>query len=210
MTTEDSPQPTLKKSSLTGQITMGTVLLSASAMLFLRPMLTRWVRRGEIAPEVLWVPAIIFFISMLLYCWTRVGISPQHNRKAAWLPFQVGFGIVLLLLVIPGQLQEYRTRKTPSPSTELGMKALYQSKDARIRALVLNAAVCGSASPQQLHDMLRLGLEDTDPMVQETSIQAVEKITGNQFDRKNDAIDVVQQSLDGFLDAATTKGASEF
>jgi hypothetical protein len=209
MTTEDNPQPALKKSSITGQIIMGTVLLSASAMLFLRPMLTRWVRRGEIAPEVLWVPAIIFFISMLLYCWTRVGASPQQSRKAAWLPFQVGFGLVLLLLVIPGQLQEYRTRKTPPPSTELGMKALYQSKDARIRALVLNAAVCGSASPQQLHDMLRLGLEDTDPMVQETSIQAVEKITGNQFDRK-DTIDVVQQSLDGFLDAATTKGASEF
>jgi hypothetical protein len=207
---EDRPQTTPKKSSIVGQIIMGMVLLSASAMLFLRPMLIRWVRRGEIAPEVLWLPAIIFFISMLLYCWTRVGLSHPQNRKVAWLPFQVGFGLVLLLLVIPGQLREYRTRKTPPPSTEIGMKTLFQSKDARIRALVLNAAVCSGTTPQQLHDMLRLGLDDTDPMVQETSVQAVERITGNQFDLKNDSIDVVTKSLDGFLDAATTKGASEF
>ena len=190
------------------QLLMATVLLSAGAMLFLRPMLIKWVRKGEIVPEFLWLPAIIFFISLLLYTWSRGNV--QGGRKTAWLPFQVGFGLVLLLLIIPGQLREYRARKTPEPMTQLGMKALYKSKDARIRALVLNAAVCSEHPPSVLHEMVQIGLEDPDPMVQEASIQAVEKLTGNQFDRGQTSIEVVQKSLDGFLDAANTKGASEF
>ena len=197
-----------KEQSPLRQILMAAVLLSAGAMLFLRPMLIKWVRAGELAPEILWLPAIVFFVALLSYTWARG--ATQSDKKTAWLPFQVGFGLVLLLLVIPGQLREYRARKTPQPMTETGMKALYQSKDARIRALVLNAAVCSASTPDLLHSLVRLGLEDPDPMVQEASVQAVEKLTGNVFDRNQTPIKVVRKSLDGFLEAANTKGASEF
>ena len=59
-----------------------------------------------------------------------------------------------------------------------------------------------------LHDLVRLGLKDPDPMV-EASIQAVEKLTGNVFDRNQTSIKVVQKVLMAFK-AANTKGASEY
>ena len=69
-----------------------------------------------------------------------------------------------------------------------------QSKRQRIRALVpLNAAVCSASTPDLLHSLVRLGLEDPDPMVQEASVQAVEKLTGNVFDRNQTPIKVVRK-----------------
>ena len=89
------------------------------------------------------------------------------------------------------------------------MKSLLKSKDARIRALVLNAAICSDVSPNQLHQIIQQGLNDADPLVKEAAVKAVEKITGNHFDRDNTSTHVVQKSLDGFLEAANTKGANE-
>ena len=198
------------RGSVLAKAILALVVLSAVAVVFLRPVLVRWVRNGELAPELLWAPAGIFFMSLVLYIWTRAKTGEDGSRKSAWLPFQVGFGLVILLLIVPGQLREYRARKTPAPMTETGLNSLAQNQDARIRALVVSAAVCSEASPEQLHTIIKNGLRDSDPLVQEAALKAVEKLTGNRFDRSQSADEAVQRSLDGFLEAANTKGVSEF
>ncbi|MBL93317.1 MAG: hypothetical protein CMH56_16075 [Myxococcales bacterium] len=207
--TDNSTIKNMKNASPFAKVILAMMVLSAVAVVFMRPILIRWVREEQMAPELLWAPAVVFFISLLLYVWTRAANNTSGSQKSAWLPFQVGFGLVILLLIIPGQLREYRARKTPETNTEMGMKSLLKSKDARIRALVLNAAVCSDVAPNQLHQIIQQGLQDADPLVQEAALKAVEKITGNRFDRDTTPTHVVQKSLDGFLEAANTKGANE-
>lgn len=155
------------------------LVVAAGAALFLQPRVVAEVRDGELAPPSLWVaPGALALVVALtaLEAWRvarRRGYFP--GRSVILVAASAAFVGVLL----PETLAEYRARTSPSAGTGAHAEVLAASKDARVRALVMEVAGLRPVADTEVAGLLGRGLEDKDPAVVEAARAAVARRTGD-------------------------------
>lgn len=154
------------------------LLIVAAATLWSRPAVLAQVRAENWHPAfVLLGPALIalllgiFALDELL--WHK---NAEKRRVVAVIPMV--FGALLLLILFPSSVQEYRVRQVSEQSATQLLNDLAKSTDARIRALVMLAAQTQELSPETWAQIMERGLSDPDPFVRRAATQSVRHKTG--------------------------------
>lgn len=152
-----------------------TALLFGAAYLLGQPMLVSAVRAQELSTSWLLVLPISF---STFVCALVVYVIVNSVKKGFFTGnslIQIGIAVVLFSLVNTSTWSEYRARTIHRAEGNPSLMSLSTSRDARVRRLVME--VCGHRVPLKpdLLQILKRGLADKDPMVQQAAIKAIEK-----------------------------------
>jgi hypothetical protein len=153
------------------------LLLAVGAALFLQPLVVNWVRdEGGAAGFVLVAPALFTAVIVLfaLDTWrtaARLGFFP--GRRLLFL----AFAAVLTGLLLPDTWLEFQVRTAPAAAGGRDER-LFRSKDARVRALVVEAAG-RRADKAQAVPLLTRALDDRDPMVRAAAVAVIAERSGD-------------------------------
>jgi hypothetical protein len=146
-------------------------VLSAIAALFLEPALAGAVSRGAISPYWLFTAIGIYGIFFLAYAVDRFLLVRRRRYPAGRAFFQVAFGLVFGLLLLPSTIGDYAGR---APA---GLERLLAHPDPEVRAITVEAI--GFRGPSKEHIALILArLEDRDPRVERAARMVLGKWSG--------------------------------
>lgn len=153
------------------------LVLSAGAMFFLQPQVVEAVRGERL--DAVWLGAGPVLFSLV------VVISAVDTwRRARQRGYFRGSSILLLAgsvafigLLLPPTFSEYRARTSPPYESDAWHEALLESRDPRVRVLVMEVA---GLKPEltTAPELLRRGLVDPDPLVVRAAVSAVEHRAG--------------------------------
>jgi hypothetical protein len=147
-------------------------ILCATGQLVLRPYLIKAVRDSDLAPVCLLVGPFFFLglfiaIVVLEFYAKEKTIDGSDYLKAL-------FGLLIIALLFPSSLREYRIRRMPDPMSVELVEKFSKDNDASIRALAILAS-----SRHNLHDpavraLIHKALLDKDPLVQQAAKLVIE------------------------------------
>jgi peptidoglycan/LPS O-acetylase OafA/YrhL len=145
--------------------------VAAAVILFVQPQVTSRVREGDLAKEWLALgPGLLVaaFIAALLEV-----VRSARRRSRAWGKgfVQLGFAGLVFAFVATQSVFEYRARAAPPATSAELLEKLARSRDARVRALVMEVAGARPSSAN-LDALLELGAKDKDPMVRAAAARA--------------------------------------
>jgi hypothetical protein len=150
-------------------------VLSAIAALFLEPALAGAVSRGAISPHWLFTAIGIYGVFFLAYAVDRFMLVRRRRYPAGKAFFQVAFGLVFGLLLLPSTIGDYASR---APT---GLERLLAHPDAEVRAVTVEAL--GFRGPSKEHIALLLArLKDRDPRVEHAARTVLAKWSGRSPD----------------------------
>jgi hypothetical protein len=147
------------------------LILCAISLVFIRPYLIDFVRDGKCASEWLLVGPLLFLLLFLSFLAFEFFYK---NKFSLFDLVQAFFGILIIALLFPSSLREYRTRQMPHPMSVQIIEKFYQHKDASIRALAILASSRHNISDPSLGALIHKGLLDKDPIVQEAAKLVIE------------------------------------
>jgi len=145
-------------------------ILCCAGLLISRPYLIKAVRNSNLAPEWLLIGPFLFlllFIAIVGLEFSTKTLSGSDYLKAL-------FGLVIIALLFPSSLREYRVRRIPDPMSIDLIERFSKDSDASIRALAILAS-----SRHKLHDpavgaLIHHALLDKDPLVQQAAKLVIE------------------------------------
>ncbi len=141
------------------------------------PYLMKLVREGSLAPIWILSAPILFGIFFLFFAMDEIFKTSKGNGAYKPMLAPLLFGVLLLAFLLPGRFREYEARKMPAVASYAFFKTLASSKDARVRALVM-VATCALESPEEWMSLIRTGLADADPLVQDAARFAIRERAG--------------------------------
>lgn len=143
-------------------------VLSAAAALFLEPALAGAVARGAISPLWLFTAIGIYGVFFLAYAVDRWVLVRRRRYPAGKAFFQVAFGLVFGLLLLPSTIGDYSSRPTQ------GIDRLLAHPDAEVRLVAVEAL--GFRGPSAAHaERLIARLRDRDPRVESAARAVLER-----------------------------------
>lgn len=153
------------------------VLTVATAVvaLFVLPALSAAVQRGALAPRWMFLPLSLFSVLFLLYGFDRWILVKRHRYPAGRAFFQVAFGLIFGLLLLPTTIREWDMRRPR------GIERLLRHPDAEIRRVTVEAL--GFRGRQSLATgWLVAMLEDEDPEVRGAAQSVLAAWSGHEID----------------------------
>lgn len=150
-----------------------SLLVSAPIVLGGHPHIVSEVRDGNLDVGWLWAApgALLLAVAVTLIeaIWRTVRRGYFSGRSLV----QVGFALAFFGFVATGSWREYQVRQATPASAET-LVALAKSRDARVRALVVEVAARRDGDGPRLWRLIRDGLDDADPIVRRAAFHAVE------------------------------------
>lgn len=147
-------------------------VLSAAAALFLEPALAGAVARGAISPLWLFTAIGVYGVFFLAYAVDRWVLVRRRRYPAGKAFFQVAFGLVFGLLLLPSTIGDYASR----PPSQ-GIERLLLHPDPEVRAVAVEAL--GFRGPSSEHvELLVARLLDRDPRVEESARGVLSRWSG--------------------------------
>lgn len=153
------------------------LVLAAAYALLGQPRLVGAVRAGQWEPEWLLLAPFLFLVFTLLAVVDAVRGARRRGFVSGRSLLQVGFALAVLAMLTPSTWYEYQSRKAPPGASEAMMEALSRSRDARVRALVVELAGTRLRSPQ-MRRLVEKGLDDADPMVRDSALRTLAEAEG--------------------------------
>jgi hypothetical protein len=154
------------------------LVLSAAAALLGQPRVVVAVREGSLAAEWLWVAPLMFTLFVLIAAVDASIVARRRHSFRGRNMLQVAAAVAFVAFLLPQTAGEYRTRKAPAPTSPDMLDRLAKSRDARVRALVMELAGHRSPPPS-VAALLERGMDDKDPMVRESALAAIARHAGS-------------------------------
>jgi hypothetical protein len=154
------------------------LVLSAAVAFFVQPRVIAAVRAEELAAAwIVAAPAVFSLVVAIaaLDAW-RVARRRGYFRGPSLVA--IAASVAFLGLLLPNTVSEYRARTTPPLDAAALHERLLQSRDPRVRALVMEVAGLKPGSSDEPAALLARGLVDPDPLVVRTAVAAVEHRAG--------------------------------
>ena len=163
------------------RVLYSALVLSAAMTLLSRTYILPSVRDGAVSPIWVLVFPAVFAALFIIFVADEIALARSGRPKRLLSIVPYAFGAVLLTLLLPTHIQEYRARKA-APIQSVGFyDDLFGSRDARTRALVMTAATCAALPASQWYRLMDKGLSDGDPLVRQAAKRSVGDRTGNRF-----------------------------
>jgi hypothetical protein len=144
------------------------LVLTAASALFLEPALAGAVHRGAVSAIWLFLPLGLYGVFFTVYAIDRWFLVKRRNFPAGRAFFQVAFGVVFGLLLLPSTMGDWMLRQP------VGMERLLSHPDAEVRSVAVEALGFRGFSPARV-SMLIGKLEDHDPRVREAAAAVLAK-----------------------------------
>ena len=142
------------------------LVLTAASALFLEPALAGAVHRGAVSAVWLFLPLVLYGVFFAVYALDRWFLVKRRNFPAGRAFFQVAFGIVFGLLLLPSTIGDWMQRQP------VGMERLLSHPDADVRTVAVEAL--GFRGHSEAHvSMLIRKLEDQDPRVADAAARVL-------------------------------------
>lgn len=157
------------------------LVLAAALSLLGQPRIIAAVRQGALPPEWLLVAPGLFVVFVVVSVVDVVLLARRRGFMSGRSLLQVAFSLAFLAMLTPQAYFEYRARKAPPVTSPRLLEELAQSRDARVRALVMEVAGA-RVSEAGTAALLTRGLDDVDPLVREAAVRAVAHATGTPLE----------------------------
>ena len=160
----------------------GALIVSAGLALFAQPRVIALVRTEEL--DALWLVAapVAFAIVVVIAALDAWRVARRRGYFRGPSVVMLAACVAFLGLLLPNTLAEYRARTSPPEDSVAHYEALVQSRDPRVRALVMEAAGFRPGPPQAVASLLLRGLDDADPLVTHAAVRAVEHRAGTPLE----------------------------
>lgn len=155
------------------------LIAAAAAALFVQPRVIAAVRANELEAIAVAVAPAVFLVVVLLVAVDAWRVARRRGYFAGRNLLVLGACVAFLGMLLPGAFEEYRARTAAPIASTSHYEALLASKDARVRALVMEAAGYRPVPSSEVKDILARGLGDADPLVVEAALAAVEHRSGS-------------------------------
>jgi hypothetical protein len=133
-------------------------VLTAAAALFLEPALAGAVHRGALASGWLFLPIALYGVFFLVYAVDRWLLVRRRRYPAGRAFFQVAFGLLFALLLLPSTIGDWNLRQPE------GEERLLTHPDATVRKVAIEARGFRGFAPAEV-PALAARLKDQDPGV---------------------------------------------
>ncbi len=150
-------------------------LIFSAGYLLGQPSIVAAVRTDELGIQ--WLLAIpggfsLFVVLLVSYL---IVISLKNGFFSGNSLLRIGAALALLSLVSTNTLSEYKARSSSQAPGFSVLQSLAKSRDARVRALVMEICSHRDGPKPELWTILKSGLRDPDPMVLSAAVEAVAK-----------------------------------
>lgn len=164
---------TSSKRQSVGRLLVSILLVVSGAFTLLsRPTLIEMARKEEIDSWLIFLGPGFFAFFLLLF---TLMLFINRGRKIRTLSLvAIFFGSLLLAIIVPDSLREYRARNASTLHNFACLKDFLKSQDARIRALLVMSASCTTSNDKEWSHVVEKGLEDKDPLVREAAKYAIQ------------------------------------
>lgn len=149
-------------------------LVTAAAALFLEPALQGAVQRGALAPIWLFTPVGIYGVFFLVYAVDRAMLVRRSQYPAGRALFQVVFGIVFGLLLLPSTLGTWNSEAPEGPAR------LMAHRNPQIRLVTVEALGFRGRSPARAQ-LLSQRLADTNADVRGRAAEILSSWSGKSL-----------------------------
>lgn len=151
--------------------------LAAAAVLFLQPALAGAVKRGALPGFWLFLPMALYGAFLLAYAVDRLLLVRRRGYPAGKAFFQVTFGVMFVLLLMPSTIADFNARKGK------GVRRYLLHPDAGVRVLAIEALGYRGLDDARPHmGLLTDRLEDRDPRVRDSATRVLSKWSGKKPD----------------------------
>jgi hypothetical protein len=171
------------------------VLLAGSALasIGLEPLLVRRVAAGALPRVVLFVPVAVYVAFLLLYARDRWLLVRRRSYPPGRAFFQVVFGLIFGLLLLPSTLHEWAEAR---PQTE----ALRHHPDSRVRQVYVEALGFRGPTPARVRAVSQAAEVDPDEAVRAAARRVLGAWSGEV------EVDAQREWADGFLRSTPAAG----
>lgn len=148
---------------------------TAAVALFVLPALSGAVQRGALRPHWMFLPLSLFAVFFLLYGLDRWILVRRRRYPAGRAFFQVAFGLIFALLLLPTTIREWDTGRPR------GVERLLRHPDAEVRRVVVESLGFRGASAPAAKRLLVM-LEDEAPQVREATLKVLAEWSGQEIE----------------------------
>jgi hypothetical protein len=150
------------------------LVLSAAAALFLEPALAGAVARGAISPVWMFTAIGVYGVFYVAYVVDRLLLVKFRRYPAGKAFFQITFGLVLALVLLPSTIRDYSARPA-------GIERLLAHPDAEVRLVAVEALYMRGATKENAAQALERR-KDRDPRVREAATRVLARWSGRRED----------------------------
>lgn len=154
------------------QAALLAIVVCATVLVISRPYLVNAVRTEKVDAFWLLLGPGIFSALFLMHLLCEYFMK-EHAPWTLADFFRMFFGFLIIALIFPSSLREYRIRKLPNLGPET-LEIFFNSDDPRIRALTVLAASRDNFDNNVLGALIHKGLLDKDPLVQQAAKLVIE------------------------------------
>lgn len=144
---------------------------AAAAALFLEPALQGAVKRGALSRNWLFTPLAVFCVFFVVYAADRAMLVRKGRYPAGRAFFQIVFGIVFGLLLLPSSIGAWRQRRPA------GVERLLTSERPDVRLVTVEALGYRGLSPERAR-WLAARLHDEDAEVRRRAGEVLARWSG--------------------------------
>jgi hypothetical protein len=171
-------EPTVPASPVTAStplraVMLGALVVSAAAALFVQPRVVNAVRADSLSASWLWVAPALFSIVVVIAAVDAWRVARRRGYFRGPSVVALAACVAFLGLLLPNTFSEYRARTSPPADSAAYQEALLQSRDPRVRALVMELAGYRPGHDGEAAAILSAGLDDPDPLVVRAAVAAV-------------------------------------
>ena len=165
---------------------------AAAATLFLEPALAGAVQRGALARAWLFTPLGIYGVFFLVYAVDRVMLVRRGHYPAGRAFFQLAFGVVFALLLLPSTISKWNERHPA------GVARLAGHPDPAVRLVTVEAMGYRGRTPDRAR-LLATRLEDGAPEVRDRARAILRVWSG----RPEGSVEQLRAWADALTDTST-------
>lgn len=146
-------------------------VVTAAAALFLQPALQGAVQRGALAAGWLFTPLAIYGVFFLVYAADRAMLVRRGQYPAGRALFQVVFGVLFALLLLPSSIAAWDARRPE------GAARLMSHRSAEVRLVTVEALGYRGVSAEHAR-LLAERLRDPDAQVRARAAEVMSRWSG--------------------------------
>lgn len=152
-------------------------LLAAGAALFAEPRLAAAVERGELGAGWRFLPVGVFLAFLGAYAVDRWFLVRRRSYPPGRAFFQVVFGLLFALLLLPSTLEELRRRRPPDRPARTAVEPMLEHPDPAVRALAVEAIGFRGPEPERVRALRGL-LDDPSGSVRRRAAEVLARWSG--------------------------------